>query len=103
MEGSDAEDFINTLNGLLDILPVVLGGRLGPIFTGRNSGFSSMSFKLVGLVDDTELPVVEASSSLLPLSSWLLGDGDLDTLGELHERRAKLTKLADRGRGFRSG
>lgn len=105
IEGSDAEDFINTLSGLLDILLMVLGARDTPILTGWDSCLSldsSDPFCFVGLVDDTELPVVDSSSSLLFLSSRLLGDGDLDTFGELHERRVKLTKLPDRGRVFSS-
>lgn len=105
IEGSDAEDFINTLSGLFVILPIVLGVRDCPILTGRDSCFplcSSSPFSFVGLVDDTELPVVDSPPSLLFLPSRLLGDGDLDTLGELQERRAKLTKLSDTLRDFKS-
>lgn len=104
IEGSDAEDFINTLSGLFVILPIVLGVR-GPTLIGRDSCFplfSSGPFGFVGLVDDTELPVVDSSPSLLLLPSRLLGDGDLDTLGELQERRAKLTKVSDTLRDFKS-
>lgn len=102
IEGSDAEDFINTLSGLFVILLMALGDRDGPILTGRDSCFPLCSSDFVGLVDDTELPVVDSSSSLLFLPSRLLGDGDLDTLGEFQERRAKLTKLSDTLRDFKS-
>lgn len=104
IEGSDAEDFINTLSGLFVILPIVLGVRDRPILTGRDSCFPLFSspFNFVGLVDDTELPVVDSPPSLLFLPSRLLGDGDLDTLGEFQERRAKLTKLSDTLRDFKS-
>jgi hypothetical protein len=101
IEGSDAEDFINTLNGLLVILLIVLGVRDNPGLTG--SSFlselnSSCSPELVGLEEDTELPVTYSSSSLLFLPSRLPGDVDLETLGELQERR----NVSETGRVFRS-
>lgn len=97
---------MNTLNGLLGTLPIVPGDRGSPALACRgvfseDSG-SSNPPDFVGLVDDTELPVVDPSPSLLCLSSRLLGDGDLETLGELQERRAKLANVSDTVRDFRS-
>lgn len=42
-------------------------------------------------MDDVELAVVEESPDLVLTASRLLGDEDLDTAGDVHERRAKLT------------
>lgn len=101
IEGSDAEDFINTLNGLLVILLIVVGVRDNPGLTGRSflsELHSSCSPELAGLEEDTELPVTYSSSSLLFLPSRLPGDVDLETLGELQERQ----KVSETGRVFRS-
>jgi hypothetical protein len=47
-------------------------------------------FGFVVQVEEIELAVVESSSSLLLLSSLLLGEGDLETDGEFHRRQDRL-------------
>jgi len=78
------------LNGLL-ALPKRLGDRLTSGRAGCDSFLdsteSSAPLAFVGLVDDDiELVDLESFSSRLLLSSRLLGDGDLETSGEFHER-----------------
>ncbi len=102
-EVSETEAFMSILNGFRDFLLKLVGERKSFGLSGSTLLFIAgvdIFLLSVPLVDDeTELAVVvESSSSLLLCSSRLLGEGDLDTLGEFHGKRVKLENDSDTGR-----
>lgn len=113
------DELLNMLIRRLGCLPVTeldvdLRVRLGASvrLSCCDAALSSLAFvelgAVVGLVaEEMELAavVVEPSSSLLLRSSLLLpvrllGDGDLDTLGEVQDRCGRLTKPSEDARDF---
>ena len=83
-----------------EILPLPNMALIGRLLLTEDMEFRLLNFggvlpiPLLGVgggAEDVELVVVEESPDLVLTASRLLGDEDLDTAGELHERRAKLT------------
>jgi len=82
---------------LRDLLPKVfdlVSFGLSTAMLSRPGAGRAIPSNFVGLEDEIELAVVELTSSLLLLSSLLLGEGDLDMAGEFH---SKLVRESDIG------